>query len=95
MGGMKRWCGGGGRGKFFFLQQQALRLMQTGAKEDIQTARELFRTQLSMFEHCIPMYNIACCEALLGNTKESFEFLQKRQLLQDTVMWTTWRKMKT
>jgi len=75
MGGMKRVCGG--RGKFFFLQQQALRLMQTGAKEDIQTARELFRTQLSMFEHCIPMYNIACCEALLGNSKESLEFLQK------------------
>jgi len=75
MGGMKRGCGG--RGKFFFLQQQALRLMETGAKEDIQTARELFRTQLSMFEHCIPMYNIACCEALLGNSKESLEFLQK------------------
>jgi len=75
MGGMKRLCGG--RGKFFFLQQQALRLMQTGVKEDIQTARELFRTQLIMFSHCIPMYNIACCEALLGNSKESLEFLQK------------------
>jgi len=51
--------------------------METGAKENITAARDLFRMQLSILEHNIPIYNIACCEALLGNAKEALEQLQK------------------
>jgi len=51
--------------------------METGTKENITAARDLFRMQLSIFEHNIPLYNIACCEALLGNGKEALEHLRK------------------
>jgi len=71
----KKW--GGKRAKFFFLQQQGIRLMETGTRENITAARDLFRMQLSIFEHNIPLYNIACCEALLGNGKEALVYLQK------------------
>jgi len=30
-----------------------------------------------MFQHPTPLYNVACCEALLGNSKTALEFLQK------------------
>jgi len=84
--GGRRWGWGGGcgkkwwngdRAKFFCLQQQALRLMETGDQEKIQNARALFQEQLTIFQHFIPMYNIACCEALLGNSKEALASLQK------------------
>jgi hypothetical protein len=51
--------------------------METGTKENITAARDLFRWQLNILEHNIPLYNIACCEALLGNGKEALEHLQK------------------
>jgi hypothetical protein len=51
--------------------------METGTKENITAARDLFRMQLSILEHNIPLYNIACCEALLGNAKEALEHLRK------------------
>jgi len=51
--------------------------METGVRENIIAARDLFRMQLNIFEHNIPIYNIACCEALLGNAKEALEQLQK------------------
>jgi len=73
--GWKRWCGG--RGRFFFLQKQGLRLMETGNQPNIQAAKVLFQEQLSIFEHHTPIYNIACCEALLGNSKEALVFLKK------------------
>jgi len=73
--GWKKW--GGKRAKFFFLQQQGIRLMETGTKENITAARDLFRMQLSILEHNIPLYNIACCEALLGNGKDALEHLRK------------------
>jgi cell division septation protein DedD len=51
--------------------------METGEKDKIQNARALFQEQLTIFQHFIPMYNIACCEALLGNSKEALTCLQK------------------
>jgi len=73
--GWKRWCGG--RGRFFFLQKQGIRLMETGTQANIQAAKVLFQEQLAIFEHQTPIYNIACCEALLGNTKDALVFLKK------------------
>jgi len=68
---------GGGRGRFFFLQKQGLRLMETGQQANIQAAKVLFQEQLAIFEHHTPIYNISCCEALLGNTKEALVFLKR------------------
>jgi tetratricopeptide (TPR) repeat protein len=68
---------GFGRGKYFFLQQQGHALMMTGKPEMIKEARALFQQQLSIFEHPTPMYNLACCDALLGNTNEALEQLRK------------------
>jgi len=51
--------------------------MLTGKPEMIKEARALFQQQLSIFEHPTPMYNIACCDALLGNTTEALEQLRK------------------
>jgi len=51
--------------------------MQNGTNNDIQTARALFFEQLKIFEHAIPLYNISCCEALLGNSQLALEFLRK------------------
>jgi hypothetical protein len=73
--GWKRWCGG--RGRFFFLQKQGLRLLETGTQANIQAAKVLFQEQRAIFEHPTPIYNIACCEALLGNSKEALVFLKK------------------
>jgi len=67
----------GPRGKFFFLQKQGLRLLETGTQENIQAAKILFQEQLAIFEHHTPIYNIACCEALLGNSKDALVFLKK------------------
>jgi len=63
--------------KFFFLQKQGLRLLETGTQENIQAAKILFQEQLAIFEHHTPIYNIACCEALLGNSKDALVFLKK------------------
>jgi len=51
--------------------------MHQGGAENIQQARALFQEQLGMFEHPTPIYNIACCEALLGNSREALSYLQK------------------
>jgi len=51
--------------------------METGVRADIESARALFREQLAVFEHPTPIYNIACCEALLGNSQDALIFLQK------------------
>jgi len=74
-GGFGRWCGG--RAKYYHLQHQGLKLMETGVRADIESARALFREQLAVFEHPTPIYNIACCEALLGNSQDALIFLQK------------------
>jgi len=67
----------GGRARFFGLQNQGLKLLQAGTPESIQQARALFLEQLSMFEHPTPIYNVACCEALLGNSGEAIAYLHK------------------
>jgi len=75
-GGWRRW--GGGRGRFFHLHHQAIKLMGTGNPADIESARALFQAQLEMVEDApSPLYNIACCEALLGNTSEAIHYLKK------------------
>jgi tetratricopeptide (TPR) repeat protein len=51
--------------------------MFSGKPEMIKEARALFQQQLSIFEHPTPMYNIACCDALLGNPTEALEQLRK------------------
>jgi len=51
--------------------------METGSKANIEAARALFHEQLRIFEHSTPIYNIACCEALLGNSDSALEFLNK------------------
>jgi len=73
--GFGRWCGG--RAKYYHLQHQALKLMETGVRADVEAARALFQEQLAVFENPTPIYNLACCEALLGNSKEALVFLQK------------------
>jgi len=74
--GWNRWCGG--RAKFFSLQQQGLKLMEEGSRASLETARANFQEQLAIFENApTPLYNVACCEALLGNAKEALAFLEK------------------
>jgi len=51
--------------------------METGVRADVESARALFQEQLAVYESPTPIYNIACCEALLGNSKEALIFLQK------------------
>jgi hypothetical protein len=66
-----------GRGKYFYLQHQGASLMRTGNPEMIKQACSLFQEQLSIIEHPTPMYNIACCCALLGNASGALEQLRK------------------
>jgi hypothetical protein len=56
--------------------------METGKKEDLVEARRLLFKQLSIFpsQSAIPLYNIACVEALLGNKEFALSFLQKAVL---------------
>jgi tetratricopeptide (TPR) repeat protein len=69
------------RQQWFELQQQALSLMQTKDAEKIKEARELLDKQVALSPHPwgkrIPLYNIACCEALLGNSDVALKFLQE------------------
>jgi len=74
-GQWKRWCGG--RFRYFRLHKEAIQLMESGSPSNIQAARDLFLQQVSVFPHNTPLYNIACCDALLGNSKSALEFLQK------------------
>jgi len=71
------WGRCGPRGRFFFLQKQGLKLLETGTPANIQAAKILFQEQLGIVEHHTPIYNIACCEALLGNSKDALVFLKK------------------
>lgn len=70
-----------GRKEWFELQQQALALMETRNPEDLKQARELFEKQVKLSPHPwgqrIPLYNIACCEALLGNTEQALGYLRE------------------
>jgi tetratricopeptide (TPR) repeat protein len=77
-----RWPSfGRGRQEWFELQQQALALMDSKTPEGIKQARELFEKQIKLSPHPwgqrIPLYNIACCEALLGNSEEAIRILQE------------------
>jgi hypothetical protein len=72
-----RRCGGGPRARFYTLQSQALKLLESGSKSDIEAARALFHEMLTVIEHPTAYYNIACCEALLGNQNEALAFLRK------------------
>jgi tetratricopeptide (TPR) repeat protein len=74
--GWGRWCRG--RGRFFRMHRHAISLMETGTKANLEAARALFFEQLRIIPgSAVPLYNIACCEALLGNSKPALEFLQK------------------
>jgi len=51
-----------------------LQLLENG---DPVAARSKFCEQLEILHHCTPWYNIACCEALLGDTSAALRSLQK------------------
>jgi len=52
--------------------------MESGTPEGIQAAKALFQEQLTVVPDApSPLYNLACCEALLGNPAEAISFLQK------------------
>jgi len=75
-GGWRRWCGG--RGRFYRLHAQGIKLMESGTPDGIQAAKALFQEQLTVVPDApSPLYNLACCEALLGNPAEAISFLQK------------------
>jgi len=75
-GGWRRWCGG--RGRFYRLHGQGIKLMESGTPDGIQAAKALFQEQLTVVPDApSPLYNLACCEALLGNPAEAISFLQK------------------
>jgi len=65
----------------FELQQQALKCMESGTPEGLTQAKELFEKQSKSCSHPwgqrIPLYNIACCEALLGNPESALHFLRE------------------
>jgi len=69
-----------GKQEWFGLQQQALSLLEIGSVEALTQARELLQKQLQQtsgsWARKIPLYNLACCEALLGNTSTALEFLR-------------------
>jgi tetratricopeptide (TPR) repeat protein len=78
------WANRGGnfqKGPWFALQQQAISLMESGTKEAIEQARELFNQQNQLSANPwiqrIPLYNIACCEALLGRVEEALKYLKE------------------
>jgi len=63
------------------LQQRALHLMKCGKRQDVEKARELLleqlRQSLNEWQQRIPLYNLACCEAVLGNTSTALSYLEK------------------
>jgi len=64
--------------KFHQLHGQGIALMESGEPGKIQAARALFQEQLNLFPDApSPLYNIACCEALLGNPSEALSYLKK------------------
>lgn len=69
-----------GRKEWFELQQKALELMESKNPDDLKQARELLQKQIQLSPHPwgqrIPLYNTACCEALLGNSEEALTFLR-------------------
>jgi len=71
-----RW--GGRRIKFHQLHSQGIKLMESGTPAGIQEARGIFLEQLNLIpEASSPVYNLACCEALLGNPAEALAYLKK------------------
>jgi len=59
------------------LQKRALILMDSKKREDLETAKELLLEQSNLDPfHPFPLYNIACVEALLGNTDSSLQYLE-------------------
>jgi len=71
-----RW--GGRRMKFHQLHSQGIKLMESGTPAGILEARGVFLEQLNLIpEASSPMYNLACCEALLGNPSEAIAYLKK------------------
>lgn len=54
-----------------------MKLLNMGTPHSIAGAKQFFAAQLSFHgDKAIPLYNIACCEARLGNSKEAIHFLQ-------------------
>jgi len=72
------WHGRGMHCQFKKLHRDAINLME---ESKYQAARDLFLEQLkeskSDWHQRIPLYNIACCDALLGNSDSALEHLEK------------------
>jgi hypothetical protein len=63
------------------MQQQALNLMSVGTVEAVYKARELFERQVQLCSHNwgkrIPLYNLACCESILGRFEQALARLKE------------------
>jgi len=72
------WHGRGMHCQFKKLHRDGINLME---ESKYQAARDIFLEQLkeskSEWHQRIPLYNIACCDALLGNSDSALEHLEK------------------
>jgi len=64
----------GHRRGHWYLHRQGMQMMEV---KEYAKARELFRKQFSLTAHATPMYNIACCDALLGEASEAIAHLNQ------------------
>jgi tetratricopeptide (TPR) repeat protein len=60
------------------LQSEAIRLFSSCKQNDIETARQLLLQQLALNRtHYLPLYNLACAEARLGNLEQALAYLEQ------------------
>eukprot|EP01126_Amoeba_proteus_P003318 TRINITY_DN110_c0_g1_i4.p1 TRINITY_DN110_c0_g1~~TRINITY_DN110_c0_g1_i4.p1 ORF type:complete len:438 (-),score=74.49 TRINITY_DN110_c0_g1_i4:63-1376(-) len=80
-GGRCPWRNGGRSNEYCSLQNEAFQLMERRTLDDLNKAIELLTKQAdlaqSQWHRRIPVYNIACCHALLGNKQIAMTLLQK------------------
>jgi len=76
----RRWGRRCGRGmhKWRILQQKIDRLFESGSRDDLEVARVLLLKQYAMKpSSSVSIYNLACVEALLGNSQDALGYLSK------------------
>jgi tetratricopeptide (TPR) repeat protein len=74
--GWKGACGG--RRKFWELHRKSYELISSTDKNDILKGKECLLEMLEIIpSHRLPLYNLACADALLGNVDESLVGLRK------------------
>jgi len=64
--------------QWHILQQQIMNHFDIGTPDSLEAARTLLLQQLSMIPtHHIPLYNLACVEALLGDVDSALHYLEE------------------